>query len=553
MLKRWVSIALFVVPLAAVAALASVTFVAPSAAALTGPSTHPSIRTGELSSSCPAPSLLVQQTNTLIEQGQSDKFGAFLVTWRPGGGFWHRCYSTNTPVVATWRNSGGTLTVTAGGTQAVFSAASVGTFTITVRYQSFVQSPTVMVQIANEELISDMGCAQSKTCVTYPAGGLLAEANGVLYGTGAFGGPNGGGAAFELVPRGAGYAIRDIFNFNSSTGFMALGGLIADASGSFFGAALVGGLTTCPLIGGFYGCGTVFELTPLGQGYALTVLYKFRGGNDGYSPSGRLVMDRNGDLFGTTLNGGSTSLCNGGCGTVFELARTGSRYEEYVLHHFQGSDGSYPVSGVIVDAAGNLYGATVSGGGTPCTVLGPGCGLVFELVRGKAGYTYRILYRFQAKADGGLPISGLVADGSGALYGTTWGFGAAGGGTAFKLAPNGTTYRLTTLHAFGDAGFIPLTMTDVHGTFYGMTEGGGVTGSGVVFSLTPPIQPGANYTYRVLHTFEGTPLDGDNHPDAGQFFGWLWPASPLIFQNGMIYGTTYSGGSGGGTVFKLVP
>ena len=176
------------------------------------------------------------------------------------------------------------------------------------------------------------------------------------------------------------------------------------------------------------------------------VLYAFQGGNDGDYPSGGLILDSSGNLYGTTQFGGGSTACNTGCGTAFELSPSSNGgWTETILHNFQGgNDGGSPTAGLIFDKAGNLYGTTQIGGGTTCS--GVGCGTVFELSpNGSGGWTETILYSFLNSPDGYEP-QGLIFDGSGNLYGTTafggqYGCGPDGEnycGTVFELSPNGT-------------------------------------------------------------------------------------------------------------------
>lgn len=326
-------------------------------------------------------------------------------------------------------------------------------------------------------------------------------------------------------------------------------GLIADKGGNLYGTTYYGGGTGC------YGdgCGTIFKLAPDGTE---TVLYAFRGGNDGEYPQAGLVADKAGNLYGTTSEGAGTGCFDSdGCGTVFRLAPDGSLT---VLHSFTGgSDGGEPEAGLIVDKAGNLYGTTYVGGGTGCD-LSLGCGTVFEVT---PGGTETVLHAFCAQqncTDGGNPQSGLIADKAGNLIGTTSlggsgrpdCFGGFGCGTIFKLASDGTE---TTLYSFcaknkcadGSTPQASL-IADGKGNLYGTTssggahcEGDGGGGCGTVFKLAP------DGTETVLHSFTGR-HDGDT------------PAGSLIAdKNGNLYGTTFYGSAkcyiGCGTVFTLAP
>jgi uncharacterized repeat protein (TIGR03803 family) len=206
-------------------------------------------------------------------------------------------------------------------------------------------------------------------------------------------------------------------------------GLIIDAQGNLYGTTDYGGkIVACT--NGFGGCGTVFELTPNGT---KTVLYKFKGPpGDGYVPAGNVIMDASGTLYGTTVYGGRAGcVANLGCGVVFKLAPDGS---ETVLHFFKGgrSDGANPYAGLVADAAGNLFGTTQYGGGGSSCNGAIGCGTVFEIA--PAG-TETILHKFKESTDGANPMGGLVADAAGNLYGDAYQGGLGGYGTVFEIAP----------------------------------------------------------------------------------------------------------------------
>jgi uncharacterized repeat protein (TIGR03803 family) len=312
---------------------------------------------------------------------------------------------------------------------------------------------------------------------------VIQDTAGNLYGTTSAGGAttntcnpfNGCGVLFKLSPAGTESVL---YSFTGGAdGAAPAGGLVRDPAGNLYGTATLGGSTSelCR-----FGCGTVFTLSPSGTE---TVLYRFAGyPGDGANPGGDLIRDAAGNLYGTTLAGGYG--CNIGCGTAFELSPTGV---ETVLHRFTGGvDGYQPRAGLIRDGAGNLYGTAPYGGAH-------GNGVVFELIRCSSGYDFKVLYSFTGGVDGGYPFGGLIRDGAGNLYGTTFYGGAFGAGAVFKLSPAGTG---TVLHSFtrgadGEAPFAGL-MQDTAGNLYGTTSGGGATstgdppgGCGVVFRVAP--------------------------------------------------------------------
>jgi uncharacterized repeat protein (TIGR03803 family) len=250
-----------------------------------------------------------------------------------------------------------------------------------------------------------------------PYAGLLVDASGNLYGTTQLGGAYDSGTVFELTPNSGGWSEKILHTFgNGIDGQNPYDALIFDGAGNLYGTTLAGGR---------YNWGTVFELEPKPDGWAEKILYYFTGTNGGYSYAG-LVFDTAGNLYGTTGVGGSF-----GGGTAFELTHESTGWIEKTLHNFN-SDGQ-PLDGLILDAAGNIYGTTVNGG----PFQG---GSVFELAPTERGtWTETILYNFNG-TDGGAPSAPLISDTSGNLYGTTIYGGAYAncgdgfcGGTVFEI------------------------------------------------------------------------------------------------------------------------
>jgi uncharacterized repeat protein (TIGR03803 family) len=335
------------------------------------------------------------------------------------------------------------------------------------------------------------------------------------------------------------------------------GNLIFDKAGNLYGTASEGpGSTTC----GGVGCGIVWKLAPnSGGSWTYSILHVFEG-SDGDRPLAGLVFDAGGNLYGTTFQGGASTVCPLGCGVVFKLApNPDGTWTESVLYSFTGgADGSSPQAGLIFDAAGNLYGTTVGGG--DWDNCGSGCGVVFKLAPNPDGtWTYSVLYSFTG-ADGGGPVAGLIFDAAGNLYGTADVGGnirdcIVGCGVVFKLAPNPDgTWTESVLYSFtggADGRFVKAGLIfDAAGNLYGTTAFGGDMqdcggGCGVVFMLAP--NPDGTWTYSVLYSFTGG-ADGGG-PVAGLIFG----------AAGNLYGTSSAGGNirdcnvGCGVVFKLVP
>jgi uncharacterized repeat protein (TIGR03803 family) len=300
-------------------------------------------------------------------------------------------------------------------------------------------------------------------------------------------------------------------------------GLVMDVQGNLYGTTYDGGV---------FSAGAVFKVTKAGKE---SLLHSFTvRTRDGSLPYAGLVMDVKGDLYGTTTVGGLTDgNCAIGCGTVFRLTETG---KESVLYRFKGGtkDGYSPNSALIVDAKGNLFGTTGAGGASAA-------GTVFKVdTFGKE----TVLYSFKGgRTDGAVPWSALVMDSKGNLYGTTQIGGAGDLGTVFKISNSGKETVLLSFNGSPD-GEMPLAglVMDAHGNLYGNAPYGGNFscgvdgfGCGTVFKLT---QTG-NKT--VLYTFAGGPADG------------RVPWGGLILDaKGNLYGTTLRGGlSDAGTIFKV--
>jgi uncharacterized repeat protein (TIGR03803 family) len=339
-------------------------------------------------------------------------------------------------------------------------------------------------------------------------------------------------------------------------------GLVFDKSGNLYGTSLQGGSYHClPLSL----CGVAFQLQPparKGDPWTETVLHVFMGNSngDGAAPTGSLIVDGTGNLYGTTGYGGSGTCIllggNGGCGTVFELSPptvTGGAWTETILYNFQGGkDGYFPQGALVFDKAGNLYGATQFGGGFgSCNEFYPYCGTVFELgpPKTKGGaWTEKVLYAFHDEEDGANPRGGLVLDRRGAVYGAAaiGGAGCSYCGNIFRLvSPKRSGWIHKVIHVFREApdGALPNggLVFDSHGRLYGTTEVGGKDDRGIVFRLTPVGTGGWPWRETVLHSFtQGA--DGAN------------PLAGLVFDaKGDLNGTTsWAGGLyANGTVFRM--
>jgi len=374
--------------------------------------------------------------------------------------------------------------------------------------------PTLRAHAQTETVLYSF-CTMGAPCAdgANPYAGLIRDAKGNLYGTTFFGGAYGQGAVFELTKQGTEIVLYSFCPVSQSCvdGAGPGGGLVRDSAGNLYGTTIYGGGKGC----GAQGCGTVFMISPIGKE---TVLYSFSGGADGTTPSGYLVRDSKGNLYGETELGAGPF----NCGTVFKLSPTGT---ETVLHTFGFSDGCNPVGGLVRDSKGNLYGATAMGGAN-----NPGA--VFKVSSTGAE---TVLYSFGG-FDGENPAGGLVRDSKGNLYGVTSGGGANFAGVVYEVTPTGTG---TVLYNFtgGADGKEPegTLVRDKQGNLYGTTSSGGTGTQGTVFELT------SADSEIVLHTFGNT--------------NGAFPVAGLVRDSkGNLYGTTAQGGTyNSGTVFKVTP
>jgi uncharacterized repeat protein (TIGR03803 family) len=322
--------------------------------------------------------------------------------------------------------------------------------------------------------------------------------------------------------------------------------LLADKAGNLYGTTMFGGgSANCGLVRGApLGCGIVFELSlsaSTGR-WSEAVLYAFTGLADGKEPTGGLAFDQKGNLYGTTVFGGT-----GGYGTVFQLQppASGGAWTFNVIHNLSGYNNGYPIY-PLVDTYGLVYFEEPGGGSL-------GLGAVSQLsppATAGGALLYKQLYSFKHPPDAYLPIGTLILDKDGNLYGATagggTGYGENGGGTVFELArpaAHGGTWTENILYSFqGDPdGLAPYSgvIRDPAGNLYGTTQQGGVYGPvyggyGTVYELSPPTEAGGAWTETVLYSFQGT-TDGKG------------PRAALVRDNhGNLYGTTITP-----TVFEL--
>lgn len=352
------------------------------------------------------------------------------------------------------------------------------------------------------------------------AGVILLD--GKLYGTTCEGGRYGAGTAYELSYRGTGWVQSVLYNFALAEGAMPCSGVVADSDGRLYGATFEGGngfgtvyrLTPPPTIcaslqcfwhettlyqfqggsdgshpgnadalifdraGNIYGTtsgdrtpdgnvGTVFELSPSNGGWTETILYRF---TNAEFPNAGVVFDAAGNLYGTTVQGGS------GNGTVYELSPSNGGWTYQTIHEFQNNgDGEGPYGGVSFDAAGNLYGTTGIGGGT-----------VFEMQPSNGGWSFQTIYSGFPSTLG--PQDTPTLDSAGNVYGTVLNDHGSNAGLVFKLTNSGGTWTETNLAVFqiGDDSAFPYgsVILDASGNVYGTSMEGGQEDNGTVWEIT---------------------------------------------------------------------
>ncbi len=349
-----------------------------------------------------------------------------------------------------------------------------------------------------------------------------------LYGAANFGGADSVGTAFALKHTGKKdprVVLLHTFT-DGKDGAFPLSGLAADMNGRLFGCNESGG----------GGDGKVYLLEPRsrdGSKWREKVIHEFTGA-DGSLPLGTPLVSPDGDVYGTTNEGGASNL-----GTVFKLSqKPGGRWTLTVLYSFAGPDGANPEAALTFGPHGTLYGTTNAGGSA-------GGGTVFSLQPGKdrkAPWTETVLHSFSNGTDGIQPLrSSVVMDKSGALYGTTSAGGAFGGGVAFALTPPSGhgAWKEQILHAFGndgaDSAGVPFNGVAIGngGILYGTLTSGGSNNQGAVYALAPPSGT-AGWFYTDLHDFNGT--DGSG------------PEGALtVDEAGIVYGTATA------TVFSITP
>jgi uncharacterized repeat protein (TIGR03803 family) len=389
----------------------------------------------------------------------------------------------------------------------------------------------------------------------YPYSDLIVDSAGNLYGTTYSGGTD-SGTVFELMRTNNGWKHEVLYSFAGSPndGAVPLEGLVFDNSGNLYGTTAFGG-SNCSGAGG---CGTVFKLTSNSHGgWSESVIFNFTGTtSDGQFPNADLVIDGQGNLYGTAGGGTGTGFCGGpswrswntppGCGIVFKLTRgVGGAWKETTLYDFGGApDAAFPIGALVLNTDGSLYGATEFGGVGPCIIgngeFNPpdGCGTIYKLSPSGGTWTETIIHSFLrgGRARAKRPAGGLILESSSRLLGTS-SQGGDGVGTVFQLEQTGEPSVLHRFYTDPD-GWLPVgrLAKGTNGTWVGTTERGGSSGNGTVFEVERTQQ---GWKERVLFSFSE--------------FADL-RSGPVVDSQGHVYGTLLETGIGQfGAVYEVIP
>jgi uncharacterized repeat protein (TIGR03803 family) len=318
-------------------------------------------------------------------------------------------------------------------------------------------------------------------------------------------------------------------------GYQPQDGLTSDAQGNLYGTTEQGGI-------GYYAYGVGFKLSKVHSNWVVSTLAEFGHDEDGYYPYAGVTFGPDVAIYGTTGSGG-VGCGENGCGTLFRLTPPTNvprsiynPYSRTVIYRFSGPDGQTPLGRLIFDRAGNMYGTTSNGGPR-------GAGTIFQLTRNGSQWTMTVLYGFGDGFDGGQPWGELVMDAAGNLYGTNaQGGGLCYCGVVFELSPSAGGWNYQVLHTFVpafDGGWPRAGLTmDAAGSLYGTTSTYGPNGGGTVFELSPT---SGGWNFNIIYALSGGSGDG--------------PAGALLIDSaGNLYGTTQLNGAyNEGSVFKLTP
>ncbi len=411
---------------------------------------------------------------------------------------------------------------------------AVGLFSATLLLSVFVAAPVAQAQTLTVLHYFTNGPNDGAN----PMGLVAVDRQGNVYGSAPYGGrrnglcaDNGGcGMVFRSSYKNGGWLYTPLYLFQSGNdGWNPQAGVTVGPDGAVYGTTAYGGGTGC----GGNGCGTVFKLTPPASfcrmvlcPWTETVLYRFNGySGDPCCFYGGVIVDAAGNVYGMAEGGGN----NGGYGAVYKLSPSiDNNYTWSLIYSFQGTfDGAAPLGNLAMDAAGDLYGTATFGGAD-------GNGTVFKLVRSAQGWTFNLLYTFTGGNDGGHPEGSVVLNGSGNLFGDT-----AYGGGVWELTPSGGSWTFSLIVPFL-GGLESSISLDSAGNIYGTNYADGLYGLGSVFELT---YSQGTWTHTIIHSFDG--------PDDGAL-----PLSNVAFDaSGNMYGTTTMGGrdEGYGTAWQLTP
>lgn len=348
------------------------------------------------------------------------------------------------------------------------------------------------------------------------------------------------------LPAAQAQTFTTLYNFTGNTdGGMPSAGLSMDRAGNLYGTASAGGNKSCRPT-----CGTVFKLTPKGSRWVFSRIYAFSG-PDGDTPQGGVIVGPDGNLYGTTMHGGASGL-----GVVFRLQPPPTickavlcPWNETVLHSFSGADGASPYFGSLVfDKAGNIFGTATGGGAF-------GLGAVYELSPSGGGWTQKVIYSFQPGQDAAYPYAGVVFDNAGNLYGTTTGGGTIGYGTVYELSPSNGGWTESVIYDFpgNSGGAEPFggVIVDGSGNLYGTTFGGTTP----AFELSPG---NGGWTLKVLHEFDAYegPAASLSFDSAGDLLGTVAMGTPEVFRltpsNGQWTLTGFNGSDGASPVSTVI-
>ena len=349
-----------------------------------------------------------------------------------------------------------------------------------------------------------------------------------------------GASILLTTPSAQAQTFTTLHNFSGQNdGGAPAGSLIMDRAGNLYGTASTGGNDTCTPAPS---CGIVYKLTHSGSGWLFSTIYAFHG-PDGAAPEAGVIIGPDGNLYGTTSTGGAA-----GSGIVFRLQPPATVckavscfWTETVLHSFyvDPQDGAAPGYGpLIFDRAGNIYGTTIGGGS--------GLGTVYEMSPTGGGWMEKVIYNFQGEPDGAQPESGVAFDGAGNLYGTTVAGGTGSFGTVFELTPAGSGWTESVLYRFtGSNGYGPFAgvILDESGNLYGATSLGHIT----AYELIPS---GGSWTFQILYPLDAYygAYQSLTFDSAGNLLGTVYAGTPEVFRltpsNGQWTLTGFTGNDG---------